>query len=114
MGGSLSDLLTTAKNLVTALNNVAQTYMKVNGMATVTGIASANLVKQGPGRICMVSVTAIGSTPGSVYDANLASATTNLLWIIPNTIGEFIVNMPVGYGIVVAPGTGQVVTVSYS
>lgn len=111
---SLTDILTTAQNLVQAINGLAQAYLNVQGQkraAAITG--SAVLLNTGFGRLASVSVTTAGSA-GAAYDANVAGATTNLLYVIPATVGVFVVNMPYTYGLVVAPGSSQVVTVSFS
>ncbi len=113
-GGSLSDLLTTAKNLVDAVNNLTQTYTHIQGNNAQEGISAATLLETGPGRVCTIIVTTAGSTVGAIYDANLQTATTNLIWNIPNTVGITVLNIPTKYGIVIAPGTSQVCTVSYS
>jgi hypothetical protein len=111
---NLGDILTAAKNLVTAVNTVAQNYMNVQGSSNLPDITSATVVKNSPGRLCVVVVTVAGTTPGSAYDANVATATTKKVFIIPNTVGVYTANMPTRIGLVVAPGTGQTVTVSYS
>lgn len=110
----LSDILTTAQNIVTAINGLAQTYLNVQGAKNSPNISAATLVKSGPGRIAQVSVTTAGSAVGAIYDANASAATTNKLYDIPMTVGVFVVNFPTSYGLVVAPGTGQVVSISYS
>ena len=109
-----SDLLTAAQNIVTALNNATQTYLNVNGIASNTNITSATLVKSSSGRVCTVSVVVAGSASGKIYDAASSTATTNPVFTIPMTVGAYIVNIPTSYGIVVAPGTGQTVTVGFS
>lgn len=111
---SLSDILTTAKNVVTAISNVAQTYLAVQGAQNSGALTSATLVQLGSSRVAMVSVIVAGSATGRIYDGNSASSTTNPVYVIPTTVGVTFVNMPVGIGLVVAPGTGQTVTVSYS
>lgn len=111
---SLSDILTVAKNVVTAVSQLGQTYLAVQGTKVTTDISSATLVQAGEGRVARVSVVVAGSATGSVYDASSASATTGMLWSIPNSVGVTEVNLPVNNGIVVAPGTGQTVTISYS
>lgn len=114
MSASLSDLLTAAKNIVLALGTATQTYLDVNGVQTICGLASATLVRLGSGRVCRVSVVVGGSAAGVIYDAATASATTKPLYHIPNTEGVYEVNLPVTNGIVVAPGSGQTVSVSFS
>jgi hypothetical protein len=111
---SLSDILTTAKNVVTAINNLSQTYLGVQGITNQADISVETLVKNAPGRVCSVMVSVAGSAPGAVYDANSATAMRPSLFVIPNTVGIYVVNMPADYGIVVDPGTGQTVTISYS
>jgi hypothetical protein len=111
---SLSDILTVAKNVVTAINGMAQTYLNVQGLQNSGSLTAATLVQLGSGRVATVSVTVAGSAVGKIYDANTAASTTNPVYVIPMTVGVIFVNMPVGIGLVVAPGTGQSVTVSYS
>jgi len=111
---SPTDILTTLKNIVTAISSAAQTYLGVQGSLSSSAITAATLLQTGPGRVCTVIVTVAGSAAGSIYDANSATATTKKVYSIPNTVGIYVVNFPVNYGIVVAPGTGQTVSVSYS
>lgn len=111
---SSSDI-TTAQNLVQAMYAVSNTLNSVLGQANYPAIAANTLVLTGQGRVCMVSVTTAGSATGTIYDANNLMDTSRPIWTIPTTITNPLwVNIPVGYGIVVAPGTGQVLTVTYS
>ena len=111
---SLDDMLTAAKNVVTAINGLAQTYLAVNGSRISPNITAATLVRTGAGRVAMVSIVVGGSTTGTIYDTNNASLTNNPIFTIPDTPGIIFVNLPVVNGIVVTPGTGQTVSVSYS
>jgi len=111
---SLTDILTATKNIVTALNNASQTYSNVNGMQTRLDITAATLVKSGEGRVAYISVTVAGTTVGHAYDSTSTGATSSTICVIPNTIGVFQVNMPFTTGLIVTPGTGQTVSVSYS
>jgi hypothetical protein len=111
---SLSDLLTTAKNIASAINGVAQAYVAVQGAKVLQNITAGIVVSRNPGRIATVSVTTAGTTIGTIYDSSNGSITTRPIYIIPNTVGVVFVNLPLSYGIVVVPGTGQAVTVSYS
>ena len=113
-GASTSDMLTAQKNTAAAVNNAAQTYLNVQGVANKCGLTAATLVKSAPGRICTVVVLVAGSANGAVYDASSAAATTHQSAVIPMTVGPVVLNMPCQIGIVVAPGTGQTVSVSYS
>lgn len=113
MSASLSDILTTAKNLVTAINAVITNYAAIAGSNSLAAIAAPAVVKAAPGRLCVVSVTTAGTTAGVAYDAATAS-TARPLYAIPNTVGVFVVNLPTNYGLYVVPGSGQVVAVGYS
>lgn len=110
---SLSDILTTAKNVVTAINGVAQTYLAVQGSQISSDITTATLLKKGSGRVATVSII-VGGANGFIYDASVDTATTKPIYVIPNTVGVIFVNLPVVNGIVVVPGAGQTVSVSYS
>jgi len=121
---SLSDILTAAKNIVTAINGLGQTYLQVAGTKVYAQISTATVVSVGQGRLVRVVVTTSGSSIGAIYDASVSTATSPKIYTIDNTggggTGSFPglrvidVSIPVNNGIVVAPGTGQVVTVSYS
>jgi hypothetical protein len=109
----LSGIQTTAQNIVSAINGVAQTYLTVQGVKNAANISAATLVKVGQGRIASVSVLVAGAA-GKIYDTNLVTSTANEIFVIPATVGVFVVNFPLGLGLVVAPGAAQVVSVSYS
>jgi orotidine-5'-phosphate decarboxylase len=111
---SLTDILTTAQNIVRAISNLGTTYLQVQGSLVSNGIAAATLISTGQGRLVRITVITAGTTTGAAYDANLSTATTSPVLTIPNTVGVIDVNIPINNGIVIAPGTGQVVTVSYS
>ena len=110
---SLDDILTVGKNIVTAINGLSQTYLSVNGTRQTAAITSDTLLKTGGGRVAVVSVT-VGGAAGSIYDVSNVTLTSNKIYVIPTTAGTYFVNLPVNNGIVVAPGAGQTVTVSYS
>lgn len=114
MSVSLTDILTATKNVVTAVNTAAQNYLNVQGAQGYPHITSSTLVKNTAGRVAVVSVTTAGSTTGTIYDSNSTSITTTPIYIIPTTVGVYVVNIPVNNGVLVVPGTSQVVTVSYS
>lgn len=114
MAASIDDILSALKNVVVALNTNTQNYLNINGSASSAGITGAKVVKPSPGRVCTVSVVVAGAATGAIYDATSAAATTNPVFTIPMTAGTFFVSIPTSYGIVVAPGSGQTVTVAYS
>jgi len=107
-------LQSTALALVKAVNGLAQTYLNVQGAQNLAGISTPTLVSGVGGRVAQVSVTTAGSGPGVIYDSSLVTSLMRPIYAIPEAVGIYLVNLPVGYGIVAAPGTDQVVTVSYS
>lgn len=114
MAASLDDILTTQRNGVINLANLAETWLQINGKQSANALTAATLVKTGAGRIASVSVVVAGSATGTIYDANSASATSGAVYAIPTTVGVYVVNFPFVNGLVVAPGTGQTISVSYS
>ena|ERR1700676_2404040 len=113
-GGSLSDLLSAAKNIVTAINALAQNYINVEGAQNFAGLTAATIVKPSSGRIARISVIVPGAATGFVYDSVNVGATTKPLYVIPTTVGVYEVNLPASFGIMIAPGTGQTVSGSFS
>lgn len=66
-------------------------------------------------RLVRVQVLVAGSTAGAAYDGNSTSGNTaaNQIGAWPNTVGTYLIDMPCLSGIVIVPGTGQTVAVSY-
>jgi hypothetical protein len=116
-GASLSDILTSIKNLVIALNGATQAFKDVNGASTTEAITAPKVVKTSPGRVASVSIITAGSTTGMIYDS-ASIAQVMPLWIIPETAasnGEpYVVNMACDSGILVVPGSGMSVSISWS
>lgn len=85
------------------------------GNFTWLDISAATVVKASSGVVVMVNVITAGSTAGTVNDVATTggAAVANQVAAIPNTIGSYAVNMPCATGIVVVPGTSQVVSVSF-
>ena len=82
--------------------------------ATVVSTVPADFAR-GQARLCRVTVLVAGSTAGSVNDAATlaAVASSNLVYTIPNVGGPVLVDFPMQFGIVVTPGTGQTVAITY-
>ena len=105
---SLDDIITPAKNLVTAINGLAQTYGMIQGNKVAAGLSAATQVSTSAGRLVNVVVTTAGSTTGTIKDG------LNVVFVVPNTLGVYPVNIPCSYGLYYTPGTSQVATISYS
>jgi len=114
-GGSLSDILTAIKNLVTAVATASNGYLNVQGQTNACGITTPTVVKTGTGRLAQIVLIDAGSATGMVYDSVSTTNTTKPLYPIENSGGPaFVANMPYNLGLMVVPGAGQKVTVSYS
>ena len=120
---SLSDILTAAKNIAVALNTAAQTYVKVQGAqrsltltptSPAVSPAGVHLVSNGQGRLASVSVIVAGSADAMIYDSNLTTSLTSALAVVDNVLGVTVINMPYNNGLVVVPGAGMTLVVSYS
>lgn len=112
---SLTDILTTAKNIVTAINGLGQTYLKVQGVNRSATLTAAAVVSSGQGRLASVSViSSTGSVDGHIYDSNVLGSLTNELALIDHTPGVRVMNLPYNNGLLVVPGTGMTVVVTYS
>lgn len=86
------------------------------GLNTTLNIAAATVVKAAPGRLVRINVNTAGTTAGTASDCATtgAVAAANLIAGIPNTVGTYFLDWPTNTGIVITPGTGQVVSVSYN
>jgi hypothetical protein len=114
---SLDDMLSAVKNGVAAINNLSQTWLQISGTSVASNITTATLVKTGQGRLCVVSIVTPGSTEGKFYDTNSISSTSGVIYSTLHTlpIGTIqVVNLPFTNGLVIVPGTGQVLACSYT
>ena len=86
------------------------------GSASVLNITAATVVKAAPGTIYTVVVNTAGSGAGSVHDVLTTggAAAANLVFGIPNVVGVYSLTFPCAVGIVVTPGTAQVLSVAFA
>lgn len=113
---SLDDILTTQKNGVVALGNIAQINKRVAGTNTSSALTASTQVNVGPARLVSLSVIVAGSAAGGVYNSATTggAGTGNQICAIPNTVGVFQIGAELTAGIVVTPGSGQTVAVTYT
>lgn len=140
----LNDVVTVQKNGVIAINNLNQTesnawidntttpgvpYLKTisdnvaiiaagSAASTTSAVASSlTLVIAGTGTLFNFSVVVPGSASGMIYNSSTTGgiSASNALTMTPNTGGVFIVS-PIRFtnGLVISPGTGQSVNVTYA
>ena len=88
----------------------------ISGNNSALNITAATVVKAAPGRLIRLNVLVAGSATGTVNDCATtgAVATANEIFVIPETAAVYTLEWPCQVGIVVTPGTGQTVAVSYS
>lgn len=113
MSSSTTDIMTTLKNLVQAINAQTQAMQDIAGQQTLSAISQPTNVKGVGGRLVNISVTTAGSAAGTAYDS-AATGTGNPLWVIQNTVGVYEIGMEFTNGLYVVPGSGQVVAVGFS
>ena len=110
MSASLSDMLTAVKALVTATNNLHDNRQT---SATVT---TSTLIFAGSGVLLNCSVTVAGSTAATIYNSptTAGAAAGNALVVIPAALGVTVCNLRFTRGLVVTPGSGQSINVTYT
>lgn len=117
---TLDDILTAQKNGVVAINNLNQTWtnylIQTNGQYSSTEITSTTLLYSGAGYLVKVSILQAGTTTGFIYDYNSAAVavTGRRILAVPNSLGIVNAGLAFTSGLVIVPGTGQSIVVSYS
>lgn len=115
MPASLDDILTAQKNGVVAINNLAQNTIRAIGTQTSLTVTATTLIFTGSGYIVNFSVVVAGTANGTIYDANNTSPTApDALCVTPTTVGIYSAGQVFTNGLVVVPGTGQSINVTYS
>lgn len=86
-----------------------------HGVVTYNISGSATVVSPNRGRIFKFVVNTAGSGAGTISDCATtgAVAATNKVCNIPATVGIYEINWPVTAGIVVTPGTSQVIAIHW-
>lgn len=113
---SLDDIATIQKNGVIGVNTLNLTLNRIYGTTTSLTVTASTLVIAGSGRLVNVSVLVAGTTTGTINNANSigAAAASNAIRIVPNTAGVHDANQLFTSGLVIIPGTGQSLNVTYS
>ena len=116
----LNDILTAQKNGVVAINTLNQTWQgysrKEYGDTTSACVTAATLIATGSGYITTVSVVAKGTATGVIYNSaspNSKDDGSRLLAILED-VGVYRADCRFTNGLLVVPGAGQAVTVTYS
>lgn len=111
---SLDDLLTATKNIVTALNGQITTIPKSFGQTTSLTLTAPTVVVTGPGRLVNFSVVVAGAA-GVIYDLSTTTVVASAaMCATPASIGVFPTGQFFTAGLLVVPGSGQSINVTYS
>jgi len=88
-----------------------------SGEQATNNISADAVVKAGVGRLVRISVVTAGSAAGAAHDCAAIgdAAAGNKVATIPNTAGTImLLDWPCGLGIVLKPGSGQVLAVTWA
>jgi len=85
------------------------------GQSSLLNITGPVIVKPVAGRMMRFQVLVAGTTPGAAYDAISVTGNTvaNQVGVAPNTVGSYLIDHPCVNGVVVIPGTGQTLAVTF-
>jgi hypothetical protein len=114
------DILTAQKNQVVATNGLNQTWINYqrgeHGDNISKCVTGPTMIAVGPGRLVLISVVDAGTAEGFVYNQAAADTpdATNRIAAIPKTEGIYPANFVFSDGLLIVPGAGQAVTVSYT
>lgn len=116
MPASLDDILSAQKNGVVAINNVAKSTQRNYGTQTSSTVTTPTLVVSGSGYLVNFSILVAGSTVGTISNSATVAlvAANNALCATPATVGIYPAGQVFSNGLVITPGTGQSINVTYS
>tara|TARA_R110000868_G_scaffold17842_2_gene77882 strand:+ start:1024 stop:1398 length:375 start_codon:yes stop_codon:yes gene_type:complete len=111
---SQDDMLTAQKNGVLATNSVVSVIRRAQGQYTSQTVTSATVIALGEGFLVSFAVVVAGAA-GLISNFNTTSpAAANAMAATPATVGIYPAGMVFTSGLVVVPGAGQSVNVTYS
>lgn len=113
---SLDDILTTQKNGVVAINALNNITLGNVGTITSMTVTATTLIFVGSGRLVNFSIVVSGSGSGLIHNASsvAAASASNALCATPNTLGVYASGQVFTNGLVIDPGAGQSINVTYS
>jgi len=116
MPASLDDILTVQKNAVVAVNTLGQATLRGLGTTTSATVTAATLVVTGKGYLVRVAVVVAGSGSGLIsnYTSTTSVPASTALMATPATIAIIETGQVFTNGLVITPGTGQSINVTYS
>lgn len=116
MPASFDDLLTATKNAVQGINSIEQALAQHNASVTSLTVTTSTLIVVGRGKLLGVCVVVAGSAAGAVYNLSAPSGSPPAaykLCSVPNSVGFMEPKQVFSEGLLVVPGTGQSLNVTY-
>lgn len=115
MAGSYTDLFAALQNGVRAVQTLTQKTLRNQGQYTSQVYTAQAVVTTGSGRLVSFSVLVAGAA-GTINNSSTTSGagSTNAICATPATVGIFTAGLEFTHGLVVSPGAGQSVCVTYS
>lgn len=113
---SLDDILTTQKNGVVGVNAIVEALLASVPTTTSLSVDAETLIAQGNGRLLSFNVVEAGSSVGMIYNSSANAgpyADSDILSACSNQIGVVNCNQIFTNGLVISPGTGQRINVTY-
>ena len=91
-----------------------QVFTQSGGISTGLALSASTVVKASKGRVARISVTTAGAA-GAIYDSATVggASASNLIAVVPATVGIYILDFPVQTGITYIPGASQVASISF-
>ena len=110
----LDSIISTIKNLVNAISHVSNAINRGQGNITSATVTAATQICLSSGRLVSVGCTVAGAA-GAVHNAATVAtaAAGNMLVSVPATVQTLAAGQAFNLGLVVAPGAGQSLNVTY-
>ena len=108
---------TTAQSLVQRLAAQTAETQYLAGTVTSLSVTGSTVIFQGAGRLVNASVIAGGTGTGAIYDFNSTTSppAANQLYVAATgSTGVFVIGSNFLTGLVIVPGSGQTLNVTYS
>lgn len=112
---ALDDVITTLKNVVTALSSIGNALRRYEGTVTSKTVTGTTLICSGEGYLVNYSVVVTSTTAGMIYDSNSTGTTPaeDAMTITLATTGVHTCGIAFSSGLVVVPGASQSINVTY-
>lgn len=111
------DILSAQKNGVAALGNLYNLQRRVAGTVTSATVSATTLIATGRGRLVSYTLVAPGSADGMIHNSASTGGIAAANALVPtnhSATGVIACGLEFMDGLVVAPGSGQSINVTYT